>query len=172
MKIVRTAGRLYDRTVSHMEWPQSILLLILRLAFGVALLQTGWGKLHNLEQTAGFFESLGIPFPAANAMFVGTVELVGGAFLALGLLSRLTAVPVGITMVVAYLTADMESVRALFSADYIQFFEAAPWPFLLVCLLVIVFGPGKLSLDALLPRILPRSLVQEIAPGSLSTVRA
>lgn len=172
MKLVCSAGRLYGTAVSHMDWPQSILLFILRLAWGIAFMETGWGKLHNLAKVTEFFASLHIPFPGANAAFVGTVELVGGLFLTLGLLSRLAALPLSATLIVAYLTDGIQAVQSLFTKDYMNFFAADPWPFLLVCLVVIVFGPGKISLDALLPRILPKSFVKEIAPGSLASARA
>jgi putative oxidoreductase len=158
-KYVKLVLDFYAREASRLNWVQSTLIGVLRLAWGIAFMQTGWGKLHNLPQVTEFFTSLGIPFPGANAAFVGSVEFLGGIFLALGLLSRLTALPLAITLVVAYLTADLEAVKSLFSADFMNFFGADPWPFLLVCLLVLAFGPGKLSLDAIVARKLQRKVV-------------
>lgn len=49
----------------------------------------------------------------------------------------------------------MEEVGKLFTADFTDFLEVAPTPYLLACLLIIFFGPGRISLDALLKKICP-----------------
>ncbi|MDQ5978082.1 MAG: putative oxidoreductase [Verrucomicrobiota bacterium] len=130
---------------------QSPLLLAIRLFWGWQFAQTGWGKLMNLDRTAGFFASLDIPLPKLNAILAGGTECVGGILLALGLFARPAAVPLIFTMLVAYGTADRDALQAIFT-DPDQFAGAAPFLFLLASLLVLAFGPGKLSLDALLGR--------------------
>ena len=52
-------------------------------------------------------------------------------------------------MTVAYLTADFEAVSNIFS-DPDKFVKADPFPFLLTALIVLIFGPGRFSVDALL----------------------
>jgi putative oxidoreductase len=52
-------------------------------------------------------------------------------------------------MIVAYLTADQEAVTSMLSNSD-KFVKADPFPFLLLALIVLVFGPGQLSVDALL----------------------
>lgn len=128
---------------------QSPFLLLIRLYWGQQLIQTGWGKLHTLDKVTEFFTSLGIPAPAANAVFIGSLELVGGVLLILGLASRLIAVPLIISMSVAFVTADREALFSVFS-DPDKFYAAAPYTFLFAVLLVFVFGPGRLSLDELI----------------------
>ncbi len=128
---------------------QSPLLLVIRLYWGWSFAQTGWGKLMNLDRTAGFFASLEIPFPKLNAIAAGGVECLGGILLALGWFARPASVPLIFTMVVAYVTADNEALRAL-GSDPDKFVTAAPFLFLLASVLVLAFGPGKFSLDALL----------------------
>jgi putative oxidoreductase len=130
---------------------QNALLLVFRLYWGAQFVQTGLGKLGNLGRTTDFFTSLGIPFPAANAALVGTLETVGGLLLVLGLFSRLIALPLTINMLVAYLTADRAALLAIFS-DPAAFVQAAPFPFLVTSLLVLAYGPGSVSLDAWLSR--------------------
>ena len=127
---------------------QSPLLLAIRLYWGWQFVQTGWGKLTNLERTTGFFESLHIPMPKLNAIMAGGTECVGGALLMLGLLARPASVTLIFTMLVAYATADRESLQAITSYPD-KFVTAAPFLFLLASLIVLAFGPGKLSLDAL-----------------------
>lgn len=128
---------------------QSPLLLGIRLYWGWQFAQTGWGKLTHLERTAGYFESLNIPLPKVNAIMAGGTECVGGGLLALGLLARPASVPLIFTMLVAYWTADREALMAI-GSDPDKFVTAAPFLFLLAALIVLAFGPGKLSLDALL----------------------
>ena len=126
---------------------QSPLLLIIRLYWGLSFAQSGWGKLMNLERTAGFFAELGLPLPKLNAIMAGATECGGGILLALGLFARPAAVPLIFTMIVAYATADKEALLAL-TSDPDKFVTAAPFLFLLASLLVLAFGPGKFSLDA------------------------
>lgn len=139
-----TRGRaLADRLTGPL---QSALLLAFRLYWGVQFAQTGLGKLGNLGRTTEFFTTLGIPFPAANAAFVATLETVGGLLLVLGLYARLVALPLTANMLVAYVTADRAALLGLFS-DPTAFVQAAPFPFLVTSLLVLAFGPGAVSLD-------------------------
>jgi putative oxidoreductase len=130
---------------------QSAFLLFVRLYWGWQFAQTGWGKLHNLPHVIEFFTSLGIPAPAANAYFISVLELVGGILLALGLGGRLIALPLAIDMFVAYLTADREALLSIFS-DPDKFSAAAPFTYLMASLIVLIFGPGRYSLDCLLER--------------------
>lgn len=128
---------------------QSPLLLVIRLWWGWSFAQTGWGKLMSLDRTAGYFESLNIPLPKLNAVLAASTELLGGTLLALGLFARPASIPLAGTMAVAYLTAHREELLAIFS-ETDRFLEAAPFTFLLASVIVLAFGPGKLSLDHLL----------------------
>ena len=128
-----------------------LVLFIPRVHFGYQLFLTGKGKLMNLDKTAGFFTSLHIPMPKFNAVLAGSTECFGGLLLVIGLASRLVSIPVAFTMVVAYLTADMEAIRSILS-DPDKFTSAAPFLFLLTALLVLTCGPGAISLDALISR--------------------
>jgi putative oxidoreductase len=97
----------------------------------------------------GFFTDLGIPAPTLNAYFNASLETIGGILLILGLASRLISVPLLINMIVAYITADREAFTSFFSESG-KFFGADPFPFLLISLLVLIFGPGKFSVDTLI----------------------
>src|SRR6516165_10601989 len=100
------------------------------------------------KRLADFFMSLNLPYPSQTALFVSCVELFGGIFLALGLLSRITALVLTVNMFVAYVTADREALLSVFS-DPDKFHAAAPYTFLIASVIVLLFGPGKLALDAL-----------------------
>jgi len=130
---------------------QSVLLLIIRLYWGWQFFLTGKGKLMNLDRTAGYFESIDIPLPKVNAILAGTTECVGGLLLLVGFASRVISVPLMFVMVIAYVTADSEALRAMLS-DPDKFLGAAPFLFLLASVIIFTFGPGKLSLDSFLNR--------------------
>jgi putative oxidoreductase len=130
-------------------WLQALFLLVVRLYWGWQFAMTGWGKLHNLAKVTAFFTSLGIPFPGLNAPFVASLEFAGGLLLILGLASRPIALLLTGNMLVAYLTADREALFAIFS-DPGKFYAAAPYTFLFAVIIVLLFGPGPISLDRLL----------------------
>jgi putative oxidoreductase len=151
---------LYKRFFAAFDYLRSPFLLLIRLYWGWQLIQSGWGKLHHLEKVTEFFTSLGLPMPAQMAVFISCVELFGGIFLALGLLSRLTALVLTINLITAYITADREALFSIFS-DPDKFYAAAPYTFLVASLIVLIFGAGKFSLDTLFNRLLDRQALPQ-----------
>jgi len=145
--------RLYESFFGAVDYLRSPFLLAVRLYWGWQLVQSGWGKLHNLDRVTDYFTSLGLPMPAQMAVIISCVELFGGIFLALGLLSRLTALVLTVNLIAAYITGDREALLSIFS-DPDKFYAAAPYTFLIASLIVLLFGPGKVSLDTLLNRLL------------------
>ena len=105
----------------------------------------------DLEKPTEFFQSLGIPFPHAQAMLAGATECFGGLLLLAGLCSRLVSIPLMVLLSVAYLTADLDKVKMIFS-DPDKFLTADEFLFLFAVVLVFVFGPGKFSIDWLIKR--------------------
>jgi putative oxidoreductase len=144
-------GKLYRLLISAASSLQDVLLLAVRLYWGWQFMQTGWGKLQHLEKVTKFFTSLGIPAPALNAAFVSGLELVGGFLLALGLASRLPSLLLVGDMLVAYITADRAALLSFFS-DPDKFVAAAPCTFLCASLLILIFGPGRFSVDTRIER--------------------
>jgi putative oxidoreductase len=147
--ITHLATRGYALLTSVGNSLQSPFLLLVRLYWGWQFTQTGWGKLHNIQHVIGFFTSLNIPAPALNAYFVSGLELVGGILLIVGLGSRLISLALAFDMLVAYLAADQEALRSIFS-DPGKFYNADPYTFLFASLMILVFGPGRFALDYLL----------------------
>src|ERR1051326_3901769 len=130
---------------------QSPLLLLIRLYWGWQFWQAGHGKLSDLAKVVDYFTSLGIPAPSLNAHFIALLEAVGGILLILGLGSRITSLLLAADMTVALIVADREALGSIFS-DPDKFYAAAPYTFLFASLLVLIFGPGWLSLDTLIAR--------------------
>jgi putative oxidoreductase len=125
---------------------QSPFLLLVRLYWGWQLAQSGWGKLHHLSNVGEYFATLGLPMPAQMAAFIACVEFFGGIFLALGLASRITGLVLTVNLTMAYIIGDREALLSFFS-DPDKFVAAAPFAFLMVALIVLIFGAGRISAD-------------------------
>jgi putative oxidoreductase len=94
-----------------------------------------------------FFTSLGIPAANIQAPFVAGIEFVCGIAVLLGVFTRLAAVPLMGTMVVAILTAKKADITGF--ADLMGLNEYA---FLLLLLWLSIRGAGAVSLDRLFCR--------------------
>jgi uncharacterized membrane protein YphA (DoxX/SURF4 family) len=141
--------------------PKSTLLL--RLMAGGVFLWEGILKFVYTNQGIGRFTKLGMPFPHFTADFVACLEIVGGLLLLSGLMTRLIAVPLLVEMIVAILSTKISlylgtsplplppvpprvRIWAVFHeirSEYAQ---------LLTTAFLLINGPGKWSLDALLQR--------------------
>jgi putative oxidoreductase len=136
---------------------------LLRLMAGGVFLWEGMLKFVFANQGVGRFTKLGIPAPALTANFVGTLEIVGGILIIAGFLTRFIAVPFIIEMIVAMLSTKIS-----------MYFGTSPLPLppvppqiglwavlheirseyaqIMVAIFLLVAGPGRWSLDALLAR--------------------
>lgn len=137
-----------------LEWPKSVAHhltwlapLFARITVGWVFMWSGWGKLQGLPQVTENFASWGIPMPQVLAPFVSGVEFFGGAFLLAGLLTRISAGALGITMIVAIRSAkwaDVDSLETLLGFDEFEYLALFLW--------LAIAGAGVLSLDHLLER--------------------
>ena len=156
VSVVQTVRKWYQAEVRCLTYGRPVLLLFLRLYFGWAFFKAGLGKLDNLENTAEYFAGLDIPLPVLNAYLAGATECFGGLLLLLGAASRLVTIPLVFTMLVAYLTQHIDELRLLWALkpdggyNPAPFFKAAPFPYLLTSLFVLLFGPGSFSIDRLI----------------------
>lgn len=140
--------------------------LVIRLVIGHGFTLTGWGKLHNLEKVTGYFQDLGIPFPGLNAGFIGTLELVGGLALLVGLGTRLFAALLSATMIVALLTADRQHlIDGLTPGSDQSLTDIVPLVFLMLLGALAAFGPGRLSLDQLIVKLAPERYRAYLRPS-------
>lgn len=147
---------LYGLLVAGASKLQSPFLLAVRLYWGWQFFLTGKGKLMNLDRAVNFFESLHIPLPTVSAIINASLECVGGLLLFFGLASRLISIPLTVSMAVAYLTADFDKVRMIFS-DPDKFVTADEFLFLFAVLIILIFGPGVFSLDYVIGKKLLRT---------------
>ncbi len=147
--MVSFVRRIYEFEIGLLAPLQPVALLALRLYWGYQFFLAGLGKLMNIDRTAGFFDSLHIPLPLVNAYMAGATECFCGLLLLIGLASRITTIPLIVTMLVAYATAHTQELRSIFNNPD-AFVSAPPFLFLLASLIVLVFGPGWISADGMI----------------------
>lgn len=132
------------RTADQLRWLPPLLL---RTVIGVAFVQTGWGKLHNLEGFTAFFDKLGIPLAGVQAPLVAGLELAGGVLLVVGFGTRVAAALLSGVMLVAIATAiwpGLPSWHALLGTVEAIYFSTFVY--------LAVHGAGAISLDNLVAR--------------------
>jgi len=104
---------LYDRFTSTLTPLDGLPPLLLRLYLAPVMMQAGWMKLTNFESTAQWFGNpdwgLGLPFPYLMTALAAGAEFFGGLALIVGLATRLVAIPLAITMLVAMTTVHWEN---------------------------------------------------------------
>jgi len=121
---------------------QDLGLLLSRLTIGVVFVQAGWGKFNNLDRTIGYFDSIGIPMASLQAPFAAGAELICGALVLVGFLTRLAAIPPVIVMIVAILTAHRSEISGL--PDLLGL---SPFSYLVMYFIHVGFGAGRFSVD-------------------------
>jgi putative oxidoreductase len=136
------------------DWPRGVASyltwlgpLFARITVGWVFMLTGWGKLNNLPQITENFISWGIPFPHFLTPLTACIECFGGLFLLLGLLTRISAGALGVTMIVAIKAArwgDVDSLDSLLGLDEFEYLALFLW--------LAIAGSGALSLDHLIER--------------------
>lgn len=132
---------------------QSLFLFYMRITWGYQFFILGLAKLGNIEPLSDLFSSLAIPAPLLNAYLIALLETLCGFMLFIGLGSRLAALPLIIMTLVALSAAHPSNLSELhFLLQPQSLAKEAPYPFLITSVLIFIFGPGRLSLDAWIKR--------------------
>jgi putative oxidoreductase len=130
-------------TPSRLVWPATAA----RIAAGAIFIGFGLSKFTQHARETRAFDRYGLPDPAVFAYATGTLELVFGAMLVLGLLTRLAALGMGGNMIGAIATGGRVD------GGFVNLVLA---PILLVTMLFLVrAGAGRWALDSRVPRLVP-----------------
>lgn len=149
---------LYNKTTAGLEWAAPASLLLLRLWVAVDFFRAGLVKVADMSSTVTLFQyvyhvPLLSPFVAA---YLGTgIELVVPWFIALGLFGRPFAAFLFIYNIIAVISYSALWPHGLWT-DFWHggFTDHKVWALMLLAL--VLYGPGKLSLDHILKRwVLP-----------------
>jgi uncharacterized membrane protein YphA (DoxX/SURF4 family) len=143
--------------------------ILIRTMVGAVFLSEGTQKfLDPAMRGAGRFVKIGIPFPEVTGPFVGGVELVCGALVLAGLVTRLAVVPLIINMLVAIVSTKIPillghglwgfSLKSLSSYGFFSMAHEARTDFamLLGSLFLLIVGSGPWALDRRLAQGLER----------------
>ena len=131
------------RIFSYTSLNTDVATLLLRLIFGGLFVRIGYMKLASYDDYLPMFQDIiGIGAKLSFDLVI-FAELICGFFVLIGFLTRLTVIPILITMIVAFFVAHkMDPFDS----------KALPFLFMLLCLVIFVLGSGKFSVDALLFR--------------------
>ncbi len=155
---MKTKRTIYQRITSS-SGPRSVILI--RLLVGAVFFEEGIQKLLFADlMGAGRFARIGIPAPDVMGPFVGAVEIICGALIVLGCLTRLAAVPLLIDISVAIVSTK---IPILLGHDFGCFHVArlarygfwsmasearTDFSMLLGLLFLLIVGAGRWSVDA------------------------
>lgn len=136
--------------LKNFSTPESVLLLILRLLFGILLMWHGLTKMSNFESLVATFPNplgLGSRFSLYMIIFVEVFCSVGVIF---GAFYRLALIPMIFSMCVAFVVVHRG-----------QSFAAKELAFIYLVVFVVLFamGAGKYSLDNIIATLLHRENV-------------
>jgi putative oxidoreductase len=126
--------------------------ILIRLSVGLVFLSEGIQKfLFASELGAGRFAKIGLPAPEILGPFVGATEIVCGAAVLLGILTRVAAVPLIAVMCVAIGSTKIPIL--LSKGVWVMAHEArTDAAMLLGAIFLLLVGPGPWSIDAWLRR--------------------
>ncbi|RDV16552.1 DoxX family protein [Pontibacter diazotrophicus] len=121
--------------------------ILIRLMVGAVFLSEGIQKfLFPGTRGAGRFEKIGLPEPEFLGYFVGSFETICGAFVLLGLFTRLASVPLIIIMLVAIATTKAEVLQQDGFWEMLHG-SRTDWSMLLGSIFLLIRGGGRWSLD-------------------------
>ena len=120
--------------------------LVVRVLAGVLMIHNGLDKLADVQGFADYVVTfIGLPYPVFLTYCAAYIEIVGAVLLSIGLLTRLSALSLLLTMLVAiyfHVKGDGLKIPPLETASlYASFY-----------LLFLLNGAGIFSLDALLAK--------------------
>lgn len=133
------------KKVTHTD--NSKTTIIIRLIVGAVFLSEGIQKfLFPAIRGAGRFEKIGLPSPEFLGSFVGTFEILCGALILLGLLTRLASIPLFVIMIVAIATTKAE---VLANQGFWEMMHGSrtDWSMLLGSIFLLIKGGGYWSMD-------------------------
>lgn len=139
--------KIYSDVVKKFAGLKDISLLVMRFILAYGFFEPAKMKLTNMENITQWFESLGYPAPGLSALLAAITEASGVILLFFGLGTRIIAIPLMFTMVVAITTVHWENGFAA-GDNGIEI----PLYYLIMLFGLMAFGSGKYSLDHILQR--------------------
>lgn len=144
---MKTIIHRYYYSLSRLKPLKDIPLLFIRLVLAYGFFMPAKMKWSDISSISDWFKSLGIPFPVLNAYLAASTEAIGVVLLILGLGTRFIAIPLMITMLVAIKTVHWANGFEAGNNGY-----EIPLYYLIMLLILFVYGGGKFSLDRIIDK--------------------
>ncbi len=124
-------------------------VIVVRLAVGLIFFTQGILKFTDPNMGVLRFTRIGFPWPEFTAHFVGTFEVLCGALVLIGFLTRLAAIPLLVVICTAIATTKLPELAHIGQGFWFMVSDART-DFAMLCSLIflILAGPGHSSLDA------------------------
>jgi putative oxidoreductase len=143
---------------------QSPLLLLIRVYIGYQCIISGQAHITHFQNMVQQFKDWNVPTlpknrfvdgQKINVAFSAVTEIVCGTCLLVGLASRLISIPLIGNFIVAFLTVNLSDphYRQLlhnFWNNQDVLLKDDAFPFLMTSIVILIFGPGYLSIDGLI----------------------
>lgn len=142
---------LYQKFINSLEYIRDLPPLFFRLILSYGFYGPAMMKIGNINGIIDWFTSMRMPLPALNAYLSTGTEVAGFILLFLGLGTRLISLPLIIVMIVAILTVHIGNGFAAGDNGF-----EIPLYYLLMLFSLVITGPGRISLDALLNRYIQK----------------
>lgn len=132
----------YDSVVEQISKLKDVHLFAIRLVLAYGFYNPALMKWQNINSIIDWFKDLGIPLPGLNAYLSASTEMAGVILLTLGLANRIISIPLIFVMIVAIVTVHLGNG---FEAGNNGF--EIPLYYILLLLVILVYGAGKISID-------------------------
>ena len=143
IKVSRSSRRIFSFLDPIYNLLEPLAYPIIRFTAGVMMIPHGYGKVFGgIEGTSKFFASAGLEPALILAWYVGLLELIGGAFVALGLLTRLMSAQLVGLLAVATFYIHLPSGFMWVKGGY-----EYPLFWMLVMIAITIKGGEKFSID-------------------------
>lgn len=142
MSLTRSINKAVDSLADN---TRTLSWTVFRMLASAMFMTHGWPKMfgERAQPFLGGMGFFGIDVGINMLWIAGAIELFGGALLVLGLFTRYVAALAAILMVMAYLAAHPAWFPTLNNGELAAMY-------FLTYFVIFAFGPGKISLDALL----------------------
>jgi putative oxidoreductase len=141
-----------DKVSRTLDFLKDIPLLAMRLVLAWGFWNPAIMKWKNIDGIADWFGQMGYPLPTLNAYMAATTELAGVVLLFLGIGTRLISIPLMVVMLVAIFTVHLANGFEAGSNGF-----EIPLYYLIMLLALMVYGPGKYSVEGILRRATSKS---------------
>ena len=148
IKVSRSSKRIFKFLDPAYETLQPIAYPLIRFIAGAMMIPHGYGKVFGgIEGTAKFFSNVGLEPALILAWYVGLLELVGGAFIAIGFLTRLISLQMIGLLAVTTFYIHLPSGFLWIKGGY-----EYPLFWMIIMIAITIKGGEKLSIDNLLAK--------------------